>query len=112
MSIYAAVQPTPFPKKRGPIEKTMAGTVALIVAAGKGERAQSTTTAPPKQYRPLAGKSVLRWAAEAFAGHPRISAVQIVIADEDRHHYEAAISGLMLRPPVIGGASRQHSVRH
>jgi 2-C-methyl-D-erythritol 4-phosphate cytidylyltransferase/2-C-methyl-D-erythritol 2,4-cyclodiphosphate synthase len=90
----------------------MAETLALIVAAGKGERARSLAPAPPKQYWPLAGKPVLRWAAEAFARHPLVSGVQIVIADEDRHHYETAISGLTLRPPIIGGATRQHSVRH
>ena len=90
----------------------MAETVALIVAAGRGARAQRGTSAPPKQYWPLGGKPVLRWAAEAFASHPLISGVQIVIADEDREHYETATSGLMLRPPVIGGSTRQHSVRH
>ena len=90
----------------------MAETVALIVAAGRGERAQSLASAVPKQYRSLAGRPVLRWTAEAFAGHPLISSVQIVIADGDRHHYETATSGLALRPPVIGGPSRQHSVRH
>jgi len=90
----------------------MAETVALIVAAGRGERAQSTLPAPPKQYRSLAGKPVLRWAAEAFAGHPLISSVQIVIAEGNRHHYDAAMSGLILGAPVLGGATRQHSVRH
>jgi 2-C-methyl-D-erythritol 4-phosphate cytidylyltransferase/2-C-methyl-D-erythritol 2,4-cyclodiphosphate synthase len=90
----------------------MAETLALIVAAGRGERAQGSPTAPPKQYWPLAGKAVLRWAVEAFANHPLISGVQVVIADADRPHYEAAISGLLLRPPVIGGTTRQHSVRH
>jgi 2-C-methyl-D-erythritol 4-phosphate cytidylyltransferase/2-C-methyl-D-erythritol 2,4-cyclodiphosphate synthase len=112
MSIHAAVQPTFFLKKRWLIENIMAETVALIVAAGRGERAQGPAAAPPKQYWPLAGKAVLRWAAETFASHPLISSVQIVIADADRQYYEAATSRLRLRPPVIGGPTRQHSVRH
>ena len=90
----------------------MAETVALIVAAGRGERARTLDPGLPKQYWALAGRPVIRWAAEIFADHPRISGVQVVIADKDRQHYEAATLGLKLRPPVIGGATRQHSVRH
>lgn len=90
----------------------MAETLALIVAAGRGERAQGATAAAPKQYWPLAGKPVLRWTIEAFANHPQISGVQVVIRDDDRKHYDAATAGLSLRPPVTGGPSRQHSVRH
>ena len=91
----------------------MAETMALIVAAGRGERAQrgSVGAALPKQYRPLAGKPVLRWAVEAFLGHGVVSAVQVVIRDEDRAHYESAMAGLTLRPPIPGGATRQESVR-
>ena len=36
---------------------------ALIVAAGKGERLGGDV---PKQYRPIGGKPVLRWAVEAW----------------------------------------------
>src|SRR5580704_1233204 len=99
----------------------MADTIALIVAAGRGERAQrgghargspSSGKAPPKQYRPLAGKPVLRWAVEAFLGHPAVSAVQVVIRSEDRSDYESATSRLALETAVLGGATRQESVRH
>ena len=99
----------------------MADTIALIVAAGRGERAQrgehaqqgpSAGEAPPKQYRLLAGKPVLRRAVEAFLGHPSVSAVQVVIRGEDRADYESATSGLALRAPVLGGATRQESVAH
>jgi 2-C-methyl-D-erythritol 4-phosphate cytidylyltransferase/2-C-methyl-D-erythritol 2,4-cyclodiphosphate synthase len=81
---------------------------ALIVAAGKGERAQNG--AIPKQYRPLAGKPVLRWSLEAFAQNPAISAIQVVIRDEDRAIFEKSVQGLELLPPVVGGATRQASV--
>jgi len=90
----------------------MAQTMALIVAAGRGERAQTgAAAAPPKQYCALGGKPVLRWTAEAFLAHHEVSAVQMVIRDEDRAHYETAVAGLCLQPPVPGGATRQESVR-
>jgi len=49
---------------------------ALIVAAGRGERLGGEL---PKQYRPLGGKPVLRWAVEALAGHPSIDQVRVEI---------------------------------
>ena len=80
----------------------MAETVALIVAAGRGERAGGGV---PKQFRLLAGKPVLRWAIEVFRGHPQVDAVQVVIHGDDRERYEAAAAGLGLVPPIIGGAT-------
>jgi 2-C-methyl-D-erythritol 4-phosphate cytidylyltransferase / 2-C-methyl-D-erythritol 2,4-cyclodiphosphate synthase len=87
----------------------MAETVALIVAAGRGERAGGGV---PKQFWVLAGKPVLRWAIEAFLSHGRIDSVQAVIRGDDGELYQAATSGLGLGPPVIGGATRADSVRH
>src|SRR5262245_57613179 len=86
----------------------MAETIALIVAAGRGERAGRGI---PKQFRTLAGKPVLRWTIEAFSRHARIEAVQAVIHAEDRERYEAATAGLALNPPVTGGETRADSVR-
>src|SRR5712691_5954345 len=86
----------------------MTTTYALIVAAGRGIRFGGEL---PKQYLPLGGTSVLRHAVAAFATHPRISGVQIVIRDEDRKIFAEAVSGLAVLPPVPGGAERQDSVR-
>lgn len=86
----------------------MSGTYALIVAAGRGSRFGGTL---PKQYLPLAGSSVLRYAAGAFAHHPRIAGVQIVIRPEDRDEFDRAMRGVAVLPPVPGGAERQDSVR-
>jgi len=83
-------------------------TVALLVAAGRGQRFGA---ALPKQYLPLAGKPMLCHSVEAFARHPSVDAVRVVIHGDDRPRYEAAISGLTLLPPVEGGATRQESVR-
>ena len=51
-------------------------TVALIVAAGRGERFGGTL---PKQYAGLDGIPVLRRSILAFANHPAVDAVRVVI---------------------------------
>ena len=51
---------------------------ALIVAAGKANALGGDVL---KQYRPIGGKPVLRWAAEALAGHPSIDEVRVVIGE-------------------------------
>jgi 2-C-methyl-D-erythritol 4-phosphate cytidylyltransferase/2-C-methyl-D-erythritol 2,4-cyclodiphosphate synthase len=83
-------------------------TVALIVAAGRGERFGAQL---PKQYAGLAGQPILRHAVLAFSRHPLVDAVRVVIGASDRELYERATAGLDLLAPVIGGASRQESVR-
>src|SRR5258705_5956513 len=83
-------------------------TVALIVAAGRGQRFGVTS---PKQYVDLVGKPVLRHSLETFALHPKIGAVRVVIHGDDRALYNSATAGLSLLAPVTGGAARQESVR-
>ena len=87
----------------------MAGIAALIVAAGRGERAGA---AVPKQYATLLGKPILRWTIEAFASHPAISMIQVVIGANDEALYTETTKGLDLLTPLAGGPSRQHSVMH
>lgn len=82
-------------------------TVALIVAAGKGERAGGGV---PKQYRRVAGKSLLAHCMDALLRHPGIDAVQIVIGADQDDLYREAIDGRALPPPVTGGATRRESV--
>lgn len=80
--------------------------VAIVVAAGRGERAGPGA---PKQFRLLAGKPVLRWSLEAFARDPRFGAV-IVVGDPARaEETAAACAGLPVRL-VAGGATRDRSV--
>ena len=83
-------------------------TVALVVAAGRGERFRAGL---PKQYAGLAGRPVLRRATEAFVRHPRVDAVRVVIGAGDEPAYRDATAGLDLLPPVQGGRSRQATVR-
>jgi len=86
----------------------MAGAVALVVAAGRGERFGG---AQPKQYMPLAGRPLLHHSLSALARHPSITGVRAVIQMADRDLYDQAAEGLGLLEPVAGGASRQESVR-
>jgi 2-C-methyl-D-erythritol 4-phosphate cytidylyltransferase/2-C-methyl-D-erythritol 2,4-cyclodiphosphate synthase len=81
---------------------------ALIVAAGHGARAGEGL---PKQYRPLAGIAVLRRSIDAFADHVAIDLVQVVIGAEHRSLYEQTIAGRDLPTPIVGGDTRQESVR-
>jgi 2-C-methyl-D-erythritol 4-phosphate cytidylyltransferase / 2-C-methyl-D-erythritol 2,4-cyclodiphosphate synthase len=87
----------------------MTGTVALVVAAGRGQRFGGEL---PKQYRALAGKPLLCHALERFLAHPRIDAVRVVTNPDDDGLYRAAIAGLALLDPVAGGTTRQQSVRN
>ena len=82
----------------------MPRTAVLIVAAGKGLRAG---TELPKQYESLAGKPMLRRTVEAFRGFP----VQVVIGQGQEDLAGEALGGLSLSAPVLGGATRQESVR-
>ena len=90
------------------------GVVAIVVAAGRGSRAGLGL---PKQYRTIAGASVLTRTLHALLAHPDIERVVCAIHPDDRALYDAAAGSLgetdaRLAPPVDGGASRQASVRN
>jgi 2-C-methyl-D-erythritol 4-phosphate cytidylyltransferase / 2-C-methyl-D-erythritol 2,4-cyclodiphosphate synthase len=76
---------------------------AILVAAGSGSRFGSGV---PKQFLPLAGKPVLRHAAETLSG-----SVDLLQPVGDASAIEAALAGLPHLPVVAGGATRQDSVR-
>jgi len=79
----------------------MAGSdiVALIVAAGKGERAGGEV---PKQFQLLAGLPLVEHARRAFAAHPRIDRIVTVLGEG-----RSAVG-----ETVVGGAARRDSVRN
>jgi len=81
-------------------------TVALIVAAGRGERIGGT----PKQYMPIGGKALLAHSVDALAAHPAIDRVQVVIGRGQESAYADAIGDRPLPSPVTGGATRRESV--
>ena len=82
-------------------------TAAIIVAAGRGLRAGS---GGPKQYRSIAGRTVISRAMEPFCGHPDVSAVQPVLNPDDTVMFNEAVAELRYQPPTAGGATRQASV--
>lgn len=82
---------------------------ALIVAAGRGMRAGGGV---PKQYASIGAEPVIRRTIKAFEAATDVTSVQVVFSGHDKALYEAAVpSGAKkLRPPVLGGATRQQSV--
>ncbi len=82
--------------------------VALLMAAGSGSRFGA---AQPKQLILLAGRPVLRHAAEALLREGGVDAILPVTAPELFDTVAAALEGLPCLPPVAGGATRQASVR-
>ena len=86
----------------------MTETVALVVAAGRGQRFGGPL---PKQYAELAGRPVLGHSLARLAAHPRIGRVVAVIHPDDRALYDRAAAGLALPKPAAGGPSRQDSAR-
>lgn len=82
-------------------------TIAVIVAAGRGERAGG---AIPKQYRKVAGSSLVAHALRAFEAHPEIDKVIVVIGEGQDALLAEAVAPSPVPQTVIGGASRQQSV--
>lgn len=80
---------------------------ALIVAAGSGSRMGGDI---PKQFRQIAGKAVLAHAVDAFASHPAIDAVRVVIGSGQEQLASAALGPRDVGPLITGGASRFASV--
>src|SRR6059058_5949332 len=76
---------------------------AILVAAGSGLRFGADR---PKQYSVLAGKPVVRWAAERLLPH-----LEFLQPVGDAALLEQALQGVPHLPIVPGGATRQDSVR-
>jgi len=82
-------------------------TVAVIVAAGRGERAGGGI---PKQYRTIAGRSLIGHSLAALQSHPGIDRVIVVIGADQQAQFEHAIAGQKIPQTVNGGAARKDSV--
>jgi 2-C-methyl-D-erythritol 4-phosphate cytidylyltransferase len=83
---------------------------ALVPCAGVGERAG---VGGPKQYHPLAGRSVVAHTLSALAAVPRIEGILVVLAPNDTQFEDHA--GSLARDARcwaarVGGASRAESV--
>src|SRR6478609_8471065 len=85
----------------------MAQVAAVVVAAGQGVRAGGDL---PKQFRRIAGETLLEHALAAFAGLPAVTLVQPVIRRSDLALVRQLTSGMNVLEPVAGGTTRQASV--
>ncbi len=83
-------------------------TAALVVAAGVGDRAGGSE---PKQFRKLAGRPVIAYCVQALQ-QAGIDHIQLVIGEGQDALCREALGPLQLPPFVIGGATRQQSVRN
>lgn len=85
---------------------------AVIVAAGRGERAGQSAQGP-KQYRMIGGKAVIAHTIAALRQDDRIGKIAVVIHADDADLLDAAAGPLLDERvfAVTGGATRQDSVR-
>ena len=87
--------------------------IALIVAAGRGQRAGEGL---PKQFRNLPNQEVtiLNQTVGKFLNHDKIQGVCVVIHEEDMELYQESLADLSQHPklltPAYGGSTRQASV--
>ncbi|MCR9079849.1 MAG: bifunctional 2-C-methyl-D-erythritol 4-phosphate cytidylyltransferase/2-C-methyl-D-erythritol 2,4-cyclodiphosphate synthase [Hyphomonadaceae bacterium] len=79
---------------------------AIIVAAGRGERAGGRR---PKQLQALGGKPVFEWSLEAFRDHPQVDQIVLVIPADDLPSYQYALSDTVTY--AAGGETRTASVK-
>lgn len=87
----------------------------LVVAGGRGSRAGEGL---PKQYRRLAGRTVLARTLAAMRAAAPDAALKVVIHPDDAALYAGSVAELpdaeraTLSQPALGGATRQESVRN
>lgn len=87
----------------------MSRIAAIILAAGRGERAGQSAEGP-KQYRKLGGKSVIRRSLEIFLEHDCITEIVIAIHPDDRDLLDRNLGEIPKNVTIItGGATRQAS---
>jgi 2-C-methyl-D-erythritol 4-phosphate cytidylyltransferase len=91
---------------------------AIILGGGSGARLNSKKQ---KAFVPLVGKPMLAWSLLAFAAHPRISDIMVVVPEGAGDDFirqviapiKGELSGLgtCIHEPVVGGPQRQDSAR-
>jgi 2-C-methyl-D-erythritol 4-phosphate cytidylyltransferase len=79
---------------------------AIVLAGGSGSRLGAERN---KVYLPLGGRTVLGWSLRAFAEHPEIGPLVLVVRAEDRTAAEHERARLSMLDVVNGGATRQES---
>ncbi len=82
---------------------------ALIVAAGQGQRSGLEL---PKQYATVKGQAMVYHSTARLLHHPKIAKLWIVIGAGQEQQLDQALAALTGYEVVIGGATRQESVRN
>lgn len=80
---------------------------ALIVAGGTGSRLAADL---PKQYVQVNGQPILRHTLDKFLSCPGIRGIKVVIHEDHKELFTAAIKGLENVSFTLGGSDRKHSV--
>lgn len=89
----------------------MSHIVAMIMAAGRGERFQGGA---PKQLALVSGRPMVAWSIERFAACPDIKGIYMVVPPDQTEAWMAAMAepaGEHVSELVGGGERRQDSVR-
>ncbi len=81
----------------------------VVPAAGSGSRMSGAPR--PKQYLPLAGRTVIEWSLQALLAHPGCVGVVVVLAAQDDYWPALSISNDVRIITAQGGAQRADSVR-
>lgn len=79
----------------------------IVPAAGSARRMGA---AVPKQYLPLAGRTVIEWSLAPFLAHARAAGVVVVLAEQDRHWPQTQLARHAKIVTTTGGAERMDSV--
>jgi 2-C-methyl-D-erythritol 4-phosphate cytidylyltransferase len=85
--------------------------VALIVAAGRGERLGASG---PKAFVALAGRPLVAWSLDTLAAVPGVERIVVAVPSELGRR-ASEVAGVALPPGTVvvcGGATRSHSVRN
>lgn len=79
----------------------------IVPAAGSARRMGS---AVPKQYLPLAGRTVIEWSLAPFLAHERAAGVVVALASQDQRWSQTSLATDLKITTAIGGAERMDSV--
>ncbi len=79
----------------------------VVPAAGVGKRMRADK---PKQYLPLAGKTVLQHTFDQLLSHPRVAGLVVAVAEADKLWHKSGYANQPKIRVVIGGEERCHSV--
>jgi len=79
----------------------------VVPAAGSARRMGA---AVPKQYLPLAGRTVIEWSLAPFLAHERTAAIVVAVSPDDRRWSQTTLASDAKIATTVGGAERMDSV--